>query len=94
MIMVESFVTFVGEKRRQQGLYFGDYILFFLDENISNAQVMGDDFVCPWYVEVLKYLLFFVATVLMALAQSVWSLPQQVHIRPVIYKNLNRHKAE
>lgn len=75
-------------------LYFGDYILFFLDENISNAQVMGDDFVCPWYVEVLKYLLFFVATVLMALAQSVWSLPQQVHIRSVIYKYINRHKAE
>ncbi len=73
-------------------LYYGSFLLLLLDDNCSNALLMGEELECPWYVSALKYPLFFMATVLVVIMQPVWSLPQQIHIKSVIFKDSNRHK--
>ncbi len=74
-------------------LYYGSFILLLLDDNCSSALLMGEEPECPWYVSALKYPLFFIVTVLVVIMQPVWSLPQQIHIKSVIFKDSNRRKS-
>ena len=71
-------------------LYFGEVMIVFLFQNQSRAFLMGEEIVLPWYVVLWKYLFMFLATMIFSLLQAMWSMPQQIHIRAVIFKARQR----
>lgn len=72
-------------------LAFGEGVLIFLNSNYSHALFLDETFVAPWYVGLLGYLFAFCCVTLLSLVQVVWSLPQQVHFKSILYK-YNRYK--
>lgn len=71
-------------------LYFGEVVIACSFQNEAKAVYMGEELTIPSYVVVLKYCIMFVVTMMLSYAQIVWSLPQQVHIKSIIYKSRNR----
>ena len=49
-----------------------------------------EEILVPAFVEWLQIGVFAVAVWLLSFVQSIWSLPQQVHIRSIIHKTLNK----
>lgn len=72
-------------------LYFGEVMIVFLFQNQSRAFLMGEEIDLPWHVVVWKYLFMFLATMIFSLLQVIWSMPQQIHIRSVVFKSKRRH---
>ncbi|MGN1236510.1 MAG: hypothetical protein ACI4TS_03605 [Bacteroidaceae bacterium] len=71
-------------------LYFGEVMIVFLFQNQSRAFLMGEEIDLPWHVVVWKYLFMFLATMIFSLLQVIWSMPQQIHIRSVVFKSKRR----
>ncbi len=71
-------------------LFYGSFILQFLDDSYSSALLAEEESEVSRYVVSLKYPLLFIATALLTSMQPVWSLPQQIHIKSVISKETNR----
>jgi hypothetical protein len=74
-------------------LFYGSFVLQISDDNYSSALIMGEELEKSLWVSILKYPLFFLATAFVTMLQPVWSLPQQIHIRSVVFKDNNRSKS-
>lgn len=73
-------------------LIFGEVILKLVFVNKSMAMYMEEAYNLPASVVVLTYLCMFVGVALSVMLQVVWTLPQQIHVRSVIYKEAQRIK--
>lgn len=73
-------------------LIFGEVILKLVFVNESMAMYMEEAYNLPVSVVVLTYLCMFVGVALAVMLQVVWTLPQQIHVRSVIYKETQRKK--
>ena len=76
-------------------LSFGEFILLFLYKNQSNGLFLGEDVSLPWFVGLLKYFFMFVSVFFITLFQCLWSLPQQIHVKSILFKyNTRKNKTE
>lgn len=71
-------------------LLFGLVILQYAFANRDAAVAQEEEISVPAFVGWLQIGVFAVATWLLGIMQSVWSLPQQVHIKSIINKTLNK----
>ena len=71
-------------------LLFGLVILQYAFANRDAAVAQEEEILVPSFVGWLQIGVFAVAVWLLSFVQSVWSLPQQVHIRSIIHKTLNK----
>ena len=71
-------------------LLFGLVILQYAFANRDAAVAQEEEILVPAFVNWIQIGVFAVAVWLLSFVQSVWSLPQQVHIRSIIHKTLNK----
>ena len=71
-------------------LLFGLVILQYAFANRDAAVAQEEEILVPAFVSWIQIGVFAVAVWLLSFVQSVWSLPQQVHIRSIIHKTLNK----
>lgn len=73
-------------------LCFGILVLIYVFNNRREALMQAETVEIPSYVNWLTACVLALAAWLVSFAQSLWSLPQQVHIRSIIYKERKRAK--
>ena len=71
-------------------LFFGEFVMLLLYKNQSNGMFLEEDVALPWFAGFLKYLFMFVPVFAITILQCVWSLPQQVHVKSVMFKYNSR----
>ena len=71
-------------------LLFGLVILQYAFANRDAAVAQEEEILVPAFVSWIQIGVFAMAVWLLSFVQSVWSLPQQVHIRSIIHKTLNK----
>ena len=67
-------------------LLFGEVIINYTFANQHDALAQEEHIAVPVYVLLMRYAVMLAALWLLTFAQSLWSLPQQVHIRSILHK--------
>ena len=71
-------------------LLFGNWIIDSAYANRRQATLQEEVIVLPAYLPLLRYSILVLGVWIVSFLHTVWSLPQQVHIRSIIYK-LSKH---
>ena len=71
-------------------LSFGLIIIIYAIDNREAAVMQEEELNVPYHVGWLTLCVFAAVIWLLSFLQSVWSLPQQMHIKSIIYKTLNK----
>ncbi len=75
-------------------LFFGEVIIAFAFRNRSVGLFMGEEVEIPATASWLRYGIMFFCTAIISFFQMIWSLPQQVHIRSLLYKAALRQQRK